>query len=77
MKTLNFSNQSEFKEMFNFNIQPRSIKFVNGIAVNVAGGSLTYNELEVTNKHVSISSYSVDAQDTITHFINPPYVVKF
>lgn len=77
MKTLIFKNEADFKLLFNFNFKLSKIRFINGIAVNVTCGSLTYNELKITHNHVTISSYSVDTQDTISHFINPPYVVKF
>ena len=60
MKTLKFNSEKEFNKIFNFDLQPRSVKSVNGIAVNVDTGSLYKNELEVSRKHVTISSYFVE-----------------
>lgn len=77
MKSQQFKNEEEFNAIFNFNLQPRAIKSVNGIAVNIDGGSLIYNTLEVTNKAVTIESYFVDKQGYTKTFIKAPFIVEY
>ena len=77
MKKVQFNSESEFARLFNFNLQPYSIKAVNGIAVNVNTGSLIQNQLEVTRKHVSVTSYFPEKQDTSTYFFKAPFIVEY
>lgn len=77
MKTLTLNSERELNNLFDFNFQPYKIKSVNGIAVNVNGGSLIYNELEVTNNHVTISSYFVEKQGHTTTSLKAPFIIEF
>jgi hypothetical protein len=77
MTTVTFNTAEDFNQLFNFDLQPRAIKTVNGIAVNVFNGSLIYNELNVTNKHVSCSSYMIEKQSDTIGFFKAPFKVEY
>lgn len=77
MKQVAFTTEQEFANFFNFTIQPRNIRVVNGVAVNVSIGALCANELEVTKRHVTITTYFPEKQDTSRHFFKAPFIVEY